>query len=166
MCRYTYCLSGLAMFSRRRQRCRRQTHSHLRKVMAYASQDQPSAPHRCCSTGSGCAACRITSAAYAKPVVHCARFRQSKVRRSRRVFLPYRRKIEPLVFEEIALSAIEHAGRFMGRNLRYCCGGSPDAWMVSTGWSAIQTKRCNTHKAASRWSPSALCGKGLPPRSR
>jgi len=59
----------------------------------------------------------------------------------------YLRKVEPLVFEELVLCAIEQTGALVVRNLRYSGDGGIDgrAWIPSTGWCAIQTKRYGSH---------------------
>lgn len=62
----------------------------------------------------------------------------------------YLRKIDPLVFEELVLCAIERAGALVVRNLRYSGDGGLDgrAWIVGVGWCAIQAKRYGTHISA------------------
>jgi restriction system protein len=59
----------------------------------------------------------------------------------------YLRKIDPLVFEELVLCAIEQAGALVVRNLRYSGDGGIDgrAWIPGTGWCAIQAKRYGSH---------------------
>lgn len=59
----------------------------------------------------------------------------------------YLRKVEPLVFEELVLCAIEQAGMFVVRNLRYSGDGGIDgrAWHPGIGWCGIQVKRYAAH---------------------
>jgi restriction system protein len=58
----------------------------------------------------------------------------------------YLRKIDPLVFEELVLCAIERTGAFVVRNRRYAGDGGIDgrAWISGMGWCAIQVKRYRT----------------------
>lgn len=90
----------------------------------------------------------------------------------------YLRKIEPLVFEELVLCAIEQAGALVKRNLRYSGDGGIDgrAWIPGAGWCAIQAKRYGTyicpghvkefHMAMKRegleWGIFAHCGRSGP----
>jgi len=84
------------------------------------------------------------------------------VRRSRRVLralrsftepgvvgrcFSYLRQVDPLVFEEVVLSALEDAGAFVLRNRRYTGDGGVDGvvWMATHGWIAVQVKRYSGH---------------------
>lgn len=53
------------------------------------------------------------------------------------------RKVDPLLFEEIVLTALEDCGMFIWRNLRYTGDGGLDgkAWHPHHGWCAVQVKR-------------------------
>ena len=55
----------------------------------------------------------------------------------------YLRQVDPLVFEEVVLSALEDAGAFVLRNRRYTGDGGVDGvvWMATHGWIAVQVKR-------------------------
>lgn len=66
--------------------------------------------------------------------------------RSARIFA-YLRKIDPLLFEEVVLSALEDAGAFVLRNRRYSGDGGIDgcAWLRDVGWCALQAKRYGAH---------------------
>lgn len=59
----------------------------------------------------------------------------------------YMRTIEPLVFEELVLCAMEQAGMFIVRNLRYSGDGGIDGrvWQPGVGWCGVQTKRYGAH---------------------
>jgi restriction system protein len=61
--------------------------------------------------------------------------------------IAYLRKVDPLVFEEVVLSALEDAGLFVLRNRRYTGDGGVDGvvWMQGTGWVALQVKRYREH---------------------
>jgi restriction system protein len=63
----------------------------------------------------------------------------------------YLRKIDPLVFEEVILSASEQAGAFVLRNRRYTGDGGLDGriWIPGTGLVAVQSKRYRSHIARS-----------------
>jgi len=80
------------------------------------------------------------------------------VRRSRRVLrairsftepgmagrcFSYLRQVDPLVFEEVVLSALEDAGALVLRNRRYTGDGGVDGvvWIATHGWIAVQVKR-------------------------
>ena len=87
---------------------------------------------------------------------------RSNVRRSRKILaklrafvepgrearsLVYLRRIEPLVFEEVLMSALEDAGALVLRSRRYSGDGGVDGscWSPATGWYAIQVKRYSGH---------------------
>ena len=59
----------------------------------------------------------------------------------------YLRQVDPLVFEEVVLSALEDAGAFVLRNRRYTGDGGVDGvvWMATHGWIAVQVKRYSGH---------------------
>lgn len=61
--------------------------------------------------------------------------------------LGYLRTVDPLVFEEVVLSALEDAGFFVLRNRRYTGDGGIDGivWMPGSGWAGIQAKRYREH---------------------
>lgn len=61
--------------------------------------------------------------------------------------LVYLRRIEPLVFEEVLMSALEDAGALVLRSRRYTGDGGVDGscWSPATGWFAIQVKRYSGH---------------------
>lgn len=62
----------------------------------------------------------------------------------------YLRKIDPLLFEEVVLTALEDCGLFVWRNLRYTGDGGMDgqAWHPRHGWCAVQVKRYGQHVSA------------------
>lgn len=85
-----------------------------------------------------------------------------KVRKSRRVLrvvrhfrepglagrcLRYLRQVDPLVFEEVAMSALEDAGLLVLRNRRYSGDGGVDwaIWGPKNGWLAVQVKPYSSH---------------------
>ena len=55
--------------------------------------------------------------------------------------LAYLRSVDPLVFEEVVLSALEDAGLFILRNQRYSGDGGIDGkvWLPGHGWYAVQS---------------------------
>ena len=59
----------------------------------------------------------------------------------------YLRQVDPLVFEEVVLSALEDAGLFILRNRRYSGDGGIDGvvWTPTHGWIAVQAKRYRGH---------------------
>lgn len=59
----------------------------------------------------------------------------------------YLRQVEPAVFEEVVLSALEDAGLFVLRNRRYTGDGVVDGQVriAGRGWCAIQIKRYGRH---------------------
>lgn len=59
----------------------------------------------------------------------------------------YLRQVEPAVFEEVVLSALEDAGLFVLRNRRYTGDGGIDGrvWVPGQGWHAVQIKRYGSH---------------------
>lgn len=59
----------------------------------------------------------------------------------------YLRQVEPAVFEEVVLSALEDAGLFVLRNRRYTGDGGVDGRVriAGHGWCAIQIKRYSRH---------------------
>ncbi|MBB3121733.1 restriction endonuclease [Pseudoduganella violacea] len=61
--------------------------------------------------------------------------------------LCYLRQVDPLVFEEVVLSALEDAGLFVLRNRRYSGDGGIDGvvWLPKLGWYALQVKRYRAH---------------------
>jgi len=84
------------------------------------------------------------------------------VRRSRRVLrairrfrepgmaarcLCYLRQVEPMVFEEVVMSALEDAGLLVLRNRSYSGDGGVDGavWGPKNGWLAVQVKRYSSH---------------------
>ena len=60
------------------------------------------------------------------------------------------RKVDPLIFEEMVLTALEDCGLFVWRNVRYTGDGGIDgkAWHPRHGWCAIQVKRYSEHVSA------------------
>jgi restriction system protein len=87
---------------------------------------------------------------------------QRNVRQSRRVLravrgftepgvgarsLAYLRAVDPLVFEEVILSALEDAGFLVLRSTRYSGDGGVDGtvWLPGRGWYALQSKRYRHH---------------------
>ncbi|WP_195763756.1 restriction endonuclease [Pseudoduganella rivuli] len=64
--------------------------------------------------------------------------------------LAYLRQVEPAVFEEVVLSALEDAGLFVLRSRRYSGDGGIDgaAWLPTWGLCAIQIKRYRSHVCA------------------
>ena len=89
-------------------------------------------------------------------------FHQRNVRKSRRVLravrqfrepgmvarcLTYLRQVDPLVFEEVVLSALEDAGLLVLRNRSYSGDGGIDGavWEPKSGWLAVQVKRYSSH---------------------
>jgi restriction system protein len=86
----------------------------------------------------------------------------SNVQRSRRVLravrafkepdvgarcLAYLRAVDPLVFEEVVMSALEDAGLLVLRGRRYSGDGGVDGvvWLPDRGWFAVQSKRYRQH---------------------
>lgn len=61
--------------------------------------------------------------------------------------LRYLRQVDPLVFEEVVMSALEDAGLLVLRNLSYTGDGGVDgvAWSPRFGWLAVQVKRYRAH---------------------
>lgn len=90
-------------------------------------------------------------------VVHRTNRRQAqRVLRAVRAFeepgiaarcLCYLRQVDPLVFEEVVMSAIEDAGFFVLRSRSYSGDGGIDGafWSPQLGWYAVQAKRYRTH---------------------
>jgi len=87
---------------------------------------------------------------------------QRNVRQSRRVLrtvrafrepgaagrtLAYLRAVDPLVFEEVVMSALEDAGLLVLRGTRYSGDGGLDGavWLPGRGWHAVQCKRYRHH---------------------
>lgn len=87
---------------------------------------------------------------------------QRNVRQSRRVLravrgftepgmgarsLAYLRAVDPLVFEEVVMSALEDAGLLVLRSRRYSGDGGVDGtvWLPERGWYAVQSKRYRHH---------------------
>lgn len=87
---------------------------------------------------------------------------QRNVRRSRKVLrtvrgfrepaafqqcFAYLRKVEPLVFEDVVLSALEDAGLLVLRSRRYTGDGGIDGvvWLPGEGWFAVQVKRYRSY---------------------
>jgi len=87
---------------------------------------------------------------------------RANVRRSRKVLrtlrsfvgngcaarsLAYLRRIEPLIFEEVIMSALEDAGVLVLRSRRYSGDGGIDGsfWSPEAGWYAVQVKRYSGH---------------------
>ncbi|WP_395401084.1 restriction endonuclease [Pseudoduganella sp. UC29_106] len=87
---------------------------------------------------------------------------QRNVRKSRRVLrtvrrfrepglagrcLCYLRQVDPLVFEEVVMSALEDAGLLVLRNRSYTGDGGIDGavWSPRCGWLAVQMKRYRAH---------------------
>ncbi|WP_377705300.1 restriction endonuclease [Pseudoduganella sp. UC29_71] len=87
---------------------------------------------------------------------------QRNVRQSRRVLrtvrafeepgaggrtLAYLRAVDPLVFEEVVMSALEDAGLLVLRGTRYSGDGGIDGavWLLGRGWHAVQAKRYLHH---------------------
>lgn len=60
------------------------------------------------------------------------------------------RKVDPLIFEEMVLTALEDCGLFVWRNVRYTGDGGIDgkAWHPRHGWCAVQVKRYRQHVSA------------------
>lgn len=92
----------------------------------------------------------------------CLPGHQRNVRQSRRVLravrgfiepgvgarsLAYLRAIDPLVFEEVVMSALEDAGLLVLRSRRYSGDGGVDGavWLPGRGWYAVQSKRYRHH---------------------
>jgi restriction system protein len=61
--------------------------------------------------------------------------------------LAYLRRVEPLVFEEVVLSALEVRGCLVVRNRRYSGDGGIDGrcWIAGLGWGVVQVKRYAGH---------------------
>lgn len=61
--------------------------------------------------------------------------------------IAYLRAVEPAVFEELVLSALEDAGNPVLRNRRYTGYGGVDGcvWLAGAGWCAVQSKRYAGH---------------------
>lgn len=87
---------------------------------------------------------------------------QRNVRKSRRILravrcfrepglaarcLSYLRQVDPLVFEEVVMSALEDAGLLVLRNRSYTADGGIDGvvWNPRSGWLAVQVKRYRAH---------------------
>lgn len=87
---------------------------------------------------------------------------QRNVRKSRRVLralrgfrepgmaarcLTYLRQVDPLVFEEVVMSALEDAGLLVLRNRSYSGDGGVDGaiWGPKYGWLAVQIKRYSSY---------------------
>jgi restriction system protein len=66
-----------------------------------------------------------------------------------RVFV-YLRKVDPTVFEEMVLTALQEGGRLVKRNLRYSGDGGSDGkfYEPGIGWMQVQTKRYGAHISA------------------
>ena len=79
--------------------------------------------------------------------------------------LAYLRNVDPLVFEEVVLSALEDAGLFVLRNQRYSGDGGIDGkvWVPGHGWYAVQSKRYGGHVNHQHVAAfgQALCHHGL-----
>lgn len=79
--------------------------------------------------------------------------------------LAYLRNVDPLVFEEVVLSALEDAGLFVLRNQRYSGDGGIDGkvWLPGHGWYAVQSKRYGGHVNHQHVAAfgEALCHHGL-----
>lgn len=69
--------------------------------------------------------------------------------RGARVFA-YLRKIDPTVFEEMVLTALQDGGRLIRRNRRYSGDGGEDGrfYEPGTGWMLVQCKRYGAHISA------------------
>lgn len=61
--------------------------------------------------------------------------------------LCYLREVDPLVFEEVVMSALEDAGFLVLRNRSYSGDGGIDGafWSPQLGWYAVQVKRYRAH---------------------
>jgi restriction system protein len=61
--------------------------------------------------------------------------------------LAYLRAVDPLVFEEVVMSALEDAGLLVLRGRRYSGDGGVDGvvWLPDRGWYAVQSKRYRQH---------------------
>lgn len=61
--------------------------------------------------------------------------------------LSYLRQVDPLVFEEVVMSALEDAGLLVLRNRSYTGDGGIDGvvWNPRGGWLAVQAKRYRVH---------------------
>lgn len=61
--------------------------------------------------------------------------------------LGYLRAVDPLVFEEVVMSALEDAGLLVLRGKRYSGDGGVDGavWLPGRGWYAVQCKRYRQH---------------------
>lgn len=61
--------------------------------------------------------------------------------------LAYLRAVDPLVFEEVVMSALEDAGLLVLRSRRYSGDGGVDGvlWLPGRGWYAVQSKRYRQH---------------------
>lgn len=59
----------------------------------------------------------------------------------------YLRKVHPMVFEELILTAIQNGGRFVLRNRRYTGDGGIDGrfYEPGLGWVLVQCKRYKAH---------------------
>ena len=59
----------------------------------------------------------------------------------------YLRAMDPLLFEELVLTALEHGGRLVLRNTRYTGDGGVDGkvYIGGYGWVALQAKRYCRH---------------------
>ncbi|WP_177307735.1 restriction endonuclease [Pseudoduganella namucuonensis] len=94
--------------------------------------------------------------------ISCLPGHQRNVRQSRRVLravrgftaqgvgarsLAYLRAVDPLVFEEVVMSALEDAGLLVLRSRRYSGDGGVDGavWLPGGGWHAVQSKRYRHH---------------------
>jgi restriction system protein len=60
----------------------------------------------------------------------------------------YLRCVDPLVFEEVVLSALEGRGCPVLRNRRYSGDGGVDGrcWIAGVGWGVVQVKRYAGHE--------------------
>ncbi|MBY0240260.1 MAG: restriction endonuclease [Burkholderiaceae bacterium] len=61
--------------------------------------------------------------------------------------LAYLRAVDPLVFEEVVMSALEDVGLLVLRSRRYTGDGGIDGevWLPGEGWFAVQVKRYRSH---------------------
>jgi restriction system protein len=62
----------------------------------------------------------------------------------------YLRKVDPNVFEEMVLTALQDGGRLVRRNLRYTGDGGSDGsfYEPGVGWLQVQSKRYGSHISA------------------
>jgi restriction system protein len=64
--------------------------------------------------------------------------------------IAYLKKVDPTVFEELVLTALQSGGRLVRRNLRYTGDGGEDGrfFEPGIGWVLVQCKRYGAHISA------------------